>query len=117
MIMMGTIINMVFKKQKKTINHLVEHGVVNIKLISKSSKFDEVFRNLDDRTKGMLLMALQYLDEGDMEKVLYKLTEITREKKIKLRLEDMPQMTKEFFTQKNMDRTLKGINDRGQEGA
>ena len=112
--MMGAITHMVFKKQRRTINNLMEHGVGNVKVISNSSKFDELFRTLDDGAKGMLLMALQ-LDKKDMENVLYKkLTEVAKEKNIELKREDMPEMVKELFTQRNLDKTLKGINSRGK---
>ena len=112
LLILGLVTRMVHRNQKKDIKELVENGVGKVTVNSKSSRFSDNFNNLEDSSKRLVLLAMQIEKDDKEHTLLRKMNEVINERGVALKEEDLPEVIIEYFDEKELKRTLKGVNKR-----
>ena len=112
---MGVIFRTVYIQMKETIKTLNKNKATNITFNNKSSQVGDLFRSLDWKRQGMILLA-STLDSKDTKHNLYDMMlEVAKENDIKLNFNDMPEVIHTYFNEETLEKTVMDFNKRVEE--
>ena len=98
------------RRQKNTFDDLVENGIGNITINTKTSDFVDDFVKLDVPTKAVFRMAMELPKEKRGDRMLGMMQEIAKKDGVTIDMKNIDDISIKYFNKQELEKVARCVN-------